>query len=84
MKKTSNSKDKKNVANYFLSEFENVLTSNGPEFFRRKKLFLKTFMYNIWFHSYNKGRAPTHFKCGECEVEFITATAYVSTHKKNT
>ena len=47
MKKTSNSKDKKNVANYFLSEFENVLTSNGPEFFRRKKLFLKTFMYNI-------------------------------------
>ena len=41
MKKTSNSKDKKNVANYFLSEFENVLTSNGPEFFRRKKLFFK-------------------------------------------
>ena len=47
MKKTSNSKDKKNVANYFLSEFENVLTSNAPEFFRRKKLFLNTFMYNI-------------------------------------
>ena len=41
-------------------------------------------MYNIGFYSYNKVRAPTNFKCEECEVEFNTATAYVSTHKKDT
>ena len=37
-------------------------------------------MYNIGFYSYNKVRAPTNFKCEECEVEFNRAIAYVSTH----
>ena len=40
----------------------------------------------IWFHSYNKDRTPTHFKCGECELKFSTATAYCEhirrTHKE--
>ena len=88
--KTRIQNTKKDIANYFFQSIWICLKFQWSWIFLKtaNNHFRRRLCTTIWFHSYNKVRTPTHFKCGECELKFNTATAYCQhirrTHEQTT